>query len=1090
VADGGGILRRVATRFSWGLADQGMSSLSNAALSLYVARELGASKFGAFSLAYVTYSFVLNASRGLATDPLIVKFSNTDRATWRKAVGKCTGTAFVVGLVAGVCVLAAAAVLTGTTRLAFLALGLTLPGLLLQDSWRYSFFAAGRGQQAFLNDTIWTVSMLPALIFLRIIHQYSVFWFVLVWGLTAAIGALAGPLQARVIPRPARVLEWISETRELGTRYLAENTSNAGAAQLRIYGVGIIAGLAAVGYVQAAGLLMGPFLVVFMGISAVTVPEAARILHRSPRYLQLYCLAIGGGLAVLALAWGGTLIVALPRGLGHLALKGLWEPTSHLVLPLTISVMGACLTVGATAGLHALGAAKRSMRAMIAASAIYLGLGLVGAAEGGATGTVRAAALATWIGALLWWRQLHVALREKGISTSLVLSPQLGGRTMALGTAYAAPLSARLTQSSNYRVTMNDSDSFPAVPVGASTADQLTYATLGAGDEGRRAGLGNGGPRPDGSDERANFLAGEPADHTDGDGTVIFNIRSASGRYKSAFLPLDAHDDLASYQWDFDEFEGLDGQEPPPAIITVGPRFTRLPYVKSALRRMAWLWGAIALIGALVAAAVYKEFPPAHYQASTSILLTTNPAEASTTAAMATEVALAQSRPVAELALSKLGLSQSESLTVFLKSYTVTSTTDRVLTITVSSASGSEAVDEANALATEFLQYRTNLLEAQQQAVLAALGQQINQDEQNIAALSTQIGRTSALTPTPARDAKLSALESQRSQAKTALTQLEQTASTNEATTQVTTESMIRGSAVLNAATPVTHSRLTQALVYVVSGLLAGLALGMGIVIFQAYMSDRPRRRDEVTQVLAAPVMLSVGTVRIPRWLPRGRRLAAAGGRDVQRIVLYLRSVVFGQGVTSLALVSLDNEDVAAVSLVSLAVSCARDGKRVVVADTSDSGQAAHLMGAEAPGVQTVTVNGASLVVAVPDRDTVVPVGPRDRDRAAASGLPAASEELTAAYASADLMLTLVTLDPAMGAEHLATWAGDAVLMVTAGQWSATRLHTVGELIRLSGTDLISAVLVGADKSDESLGITDTADQLAPADLRRASSGR
>ena len=48
--------------------------------------------------------------------------------------------------------------------------------------------------------------------------------------------------------------------------------------------------LATVGYVQAAGLLMGPFLVVFMGISIVTVPEATRILRNSPHNFRRYCL--------------------------------------------------------------------------------------------------------------------------------------------------------------------------------------------------------------------------------------------------------------------------------------------------------------------------------------------------------------------------------------------------------------------------------------------------------------------------------------------------------------------------------------------------------------------------------------------------------------------------------------------------------------------------------------------------------------------------------------------------------------------------------------------------------------------------------
>src|SRR6185437_2248385 len=40
----------------------------------------------------------------------------------------------------------------------------------------------------------------------------------------------------------------------------------------------------------------------------------------------------------------------------------------------------------------------------------------------------------------------------------------------------------------------------------------------------------------------------------------------------------------------------------------------------------------------------------------------------------------------------------------------------------------------------------------------------------------------------------------------------------------------------------------------------------------------------------------------------------------------------------------------------------------------------------------------------------------------------------------------------------------------TAGMSSATKIHAVGEMIRAAGTALISAVLLGADRSDESLG--------------------
>jgi hypothetical protein len=159
-----------------------------------------------------------------------------------------------------------------------------------------------------------------------------------------------------------------------------------------------------------------------------------------------------------------------------------------------------------------------------------------------------------------------------------------------------------------------------------------------------------------------------------------------------------------------------------------------------------------------------------------------------------------------------------------------------------------------------------------------------------------------------------------------------------------------------------------------------------------------------------------------------------------------------------------------ALALVSLAVSGALEGQRVMVADLAAGSPAARLLGVSKPGVTTASVNGGQMVVTVPDRDDVAPAGPVRP--ASPQTEPAASGELTAAYASTDLLLTLAPLDPALGAGHLTTWATDAVAVVTAGRSSATRVHAVGEMIRLAGTPLISAVLIGTDKTDQSLGIT------------------
>jgi hypothetical protein len=88
--------------------------------------------------------------------------------------------------------------------------------------------------------------------------------------------------------------------------------------------------------------------------------------------------------------------------------------------------------------------------------------------------------------------------------------------------------------------------------------------------------------------------------------------------------------------------------------------------------------------------------------------------------------------------------------------------------------------------------------------------------------------------------------------------------------------------------------------------------------------------------------------------------------------------------------------------------------------------------------------------------------------------------------ARANLVLTLATLDASLGADHLATWATDAVAVLTAGRSSWTTISAVGEMIRLSGTRLESAVLIGADDTDESVGATYTTDgrDRAAADAR------
>ncbi|MGO9148620.1 MAG: hypothetical protein ACLQFX_02905, partial [Acidimicrobiales bacterium] len=56
------------------------------------------------------------------------------------------------------------------------------------------------------------------------------------------------------------------------------------------------------------------------------------------------------------------------------------------------------------------------------------------------------------------------------------------------------------------------------------------------------------------------------------------------------------------------------------------------------------------------------------------------------------------------------------------------------------------------------------------------------------------------------------------------------------------------------------------------------------------------------------------------------------------------------------------------------------------------------------------------------------------------------------------------------GAAQLATWADEVVVVVTTGRSNALKLHTNAEMIRAAGCRLDSALLVGTDSDDDSLG--------------------
>lgn len=408
-------LTQAVRRLGWGVADQGISSLSNFAVGLFVARSFGASSFGAFALAFVTYTVVINAARGLATDPLLVRHSGHVSGPWRRATSSAAGTALAVGAVAGALCVLAGLLLPDPVGLGFIALGVGLPGLVLQDSWRFAFFAGGRGASAFINDLFWSALLVFALIVMDRQGDGSAARCLLAFGGTATLAAVLGGVQARTLPRPHQAWQWLRTHSNLSVRYLVENVSISGAAQIRSFVLGGVAGLAAVGHVRASEILMGPFYVVLMGISQVAVPEASRVFHRDPGHLRRFCFRLGAVQAAAAIVWGLLLLTVFPLGPGPALLKDLWTPTAQLIPAITLTVAAMSMITAAHAGLRAMGVSRRSLRAQLTAAGVYLIGGTVGAILGGAVGTSWGVTAAQFLSALVWWHHLRSALTEHSL---------------------------------------------------------------------------------------------------------------------------------------------------------------------------------------------------------------------------------------------------------------------------------------------------------------------------------------------------------------------------------------------------------------------------------------------------------------------------------------------------------------------------------------------------------------------------------------------------------------------------------------------------------------------------------------------------
>lgn len=395
---------------SWAVADQILSSGTNFAAGIIVARFLGPMEFGSYVVAYSASMVVLSFVRSFAVDPYIIKASPLAKDLREDMTKKASGLVLIGSGIGSIVMILMAFVIGGPTREALLTMALVLPGLFLQDFWRQTSFASGEPKRAFANDLVWTFAQVCSFLIVWTWFHITTTSTILAWGAGALGGALYGFMQFRIFPVIGRqTYQWMKQIAVVGGWFGITNALYSTGNFIVSILIASICGRSNLGGFQIVNNLFSPSQVVTTAGQAVGLPMLSRA-HATAgssgirRGAMIYTLIVGGVLT----AYGCIILAFGPFLLSTVFGKAYLE-FHFLVLPCALVFLLNAWASGAVIGLIAMASGRALLFVQAAIFAVQIPLLILLSNRYGVAGAAWAAAAGAAVRFILIWAKCRAA---------------------------------------------------------------------------------------------------------------------------------------------------------------------------------------------------------------------------------------------------------------------------------------------------------------------------------------------------------------------------------------------------------------------------------------------------------------------------------------------------------------------------------------------------------------------------------------------------------------------------------------------------------------------------------------------------------